>query len=196
MKRRELFKEIEATFREAGKMNDWIYYEFKNLYRRNQLVRFQIFEISWFSGAQKILDLVDELHTVVTDKDEFIAIANLLHLDIRPQMSKKKIVEIVKDHPSWKVKAMELENLKLLDTRKKDWQPFYEKLKQFGYSTELLPKQIGIHKWIVDATNQEGIKETLYLNEDDRSNSIWIQSTYNNVVGIIQSETELFVGKM
>lgn len=196
MGKRELIREIDNTFKEAGQYDEWIYREYKSLYELGQLARFQIFDMNWFPGAAKILYLVDQLHTLMTPKEDFITMASLLNLDIDPKTSKSKIVEIVKSQKNWRTKAFELDTMKQMNSAKSRLQPLYEQLKKFGYKTDMLPRQVSFRRWMLDAENLSGTKETLYLNESDVGHSLLIQSTYNSFVGIIADADNLLVERV
>ncbi|PGQ88157.1 hypothetical protein [Priestia megaterium] len=177
MAKEELLRDIDVAFEEAGEKESWLYDSYRNLYRLNQLSHFQIFELNWFPGAARILNLIDQLHTIVTSKEEFLSIAKLLNLTLDPSLDKAEIAQQVKKHQSWRAKSFDLDAMKKIDLRKQQLKPLYDELSKWGYKTKLLPKQMEFKKWILDATNREGETETIYLNESDEGNYVLVQST-------------------
>lgn len=93
----------------------WIYEEYKDLLSREQLPRFQIADMQWFKGAGTILELVDQLHTKVTSKNEFIELAEKLNIEINPAAKKEIIAELVKSNQDWRIKAFEMDNQRRLN---------------------------------------------------------------------------------
>ena len=181
----ELLREIDIAFEKSGKKDSWLYDTFQNLFRLNQLSHFQIFEINWFPGAAHILNLIDQLHTIETSKEDFICISKLLNLDVNPELDKEVIANLVKSQKSWRAKSFELDTTKKLDLRKEKLQPLFEELRRFGYQTNSLPKQIEFKRWIVDAINENGEIETIYLNESDNTNKVMVQSDKNEFICIL-----------
>ena len=188
-----LLKEIDLAFEEAGKKDDWLYTQYKNFYELNQLSHFQIFELNWFPGAAKIMKLVDQLHSLVTPKHDFIEMAKLLKLQVNSRMTKEELVEVVKSHPSWRSKSFELEKVQRFNIRKRTLKPLYDYLAKLGYKTELLPIQVSYGKWMIDATNESGVPETIYLNESPEGDAMLIQSTFNDYIGFVEGTKNLFV---
>ncbi|MGE7305800.1 hypothetical protein AAXE64_27000 [Priestia megaterium] len=196
MNKRELMKEIDFAFERARKKDDWIYKQYKNFYELNQLSHFQIFKINWFNGAAQIMSLIDQLHTLVTSKEDFVALAKLSGIEVTSKMKKSELAELVKANPSWRSKTFELERLRRVDLRKRTLQPLYEHLSSLGYETDLLPVKVSYGKWMVDATNKSGVPETIYLNESPEGDSLLIQSTYNDFISIFTGNQELFVQRV
>ena len=170
----ELLREIDIAFEKSGKKDSWLYDTFQNLFRLNQLSHFQICEINWFPGAAHILNLIDQLHTIETSKEDFICISKLLNLDVNPELDKEVIANLVKSQKSWRAKSFELDTTKKLDLRKEKLQPLFEELRRFGYQTNSLPKQIEFKRWIVDA-----------INESDNTNKVMVQSDKNEFICIL-----------
>lgn len=194
--KRALVKEINETFEKAGKLNDWIHNEFRSLYELNQLARFQIFDLNWFPGAARIMDLVDQLHTIVTPKEDFLSIASLLHLKLHDHMSKQHIVEVVKAHRDWRTKSFEFEILKQFECSRLKLAPLYAFLAEAGFKTDQLPAQIGTNKWMLNAQDGNGNWETLYLNQSDRSDRLMIQSATGAFIGVITQAENLLCEKL
>ena len=188
MAKQQLLDEITEAFKDAGQYDSWLYESFQNLLRLKQLSHFQIFEINWFPGAARILELIDQLHTLETSKEDFLRISQLLNLQLDNSLSKEEIVREVKSQKSWKAKSFELDTIKKIDIRKQELAPFYKELRKYGYETNLLPKQIKFKKWIVDAVNSEGELETIYLNESDHNNYVMVQSNKNHLICILDVE--------
>lgn len=187
MAKEELLREIDVAFEEAGEKDSWLYRSYQNLSQLNQLSHFQIFEINWFPGAAKILNLIDQLHTIVTSKEDFLSIAKLLNLTIDPNSEKEEVVEQVKNQQSWRAKSFELDRLKRVDLRKQKLKPLYVELKKFGYHTTLLPQQTEFKRWILDVENNIGEKETIYLNESDQGNFVLVQSDKNDFICVLDA---------
>lgn len=193
MRKRELLREIELAFEEAGQTDEWLHRSFRSLYELNQLSHFQIFELNWFNGAAKILVLVDELHSAMTSKEDFLEMAEMLGIDLPSRISKKELATVVKENRSWRVKAFDLENRKKWYNRKLSLQPLFDHLASLGYKTDSLPKQVDFRRWMVDCMNRRGDKETLYLNENESGDLVFIQSTFNDFIDIYKMERNLFV---
>jgi hypothetical protein len=193
MRVRDLVRAIDLAFEEVGQKDDWLHRSFHSLYELGQLAHFQIFEINWFRGAQDIVDLVDQLHSAVTSKEDFVAMAELLGMDLPNRISKKELAKMVKAHKSWKLKAYELENRKKLERRKAALQPLFLHLASLGYHTEALPRQVSFGRWMVDCTNLIGAAETIYLNENESGDSVFIQSDKHDFIDIFKMEKNLFV---
>lgn len=193
MRKRELMREIDIAFEEAGQKDEWIYRSYKNLLELNQLVHFQIFEINWFNGAAKIIQLVDQLHTQTTPKEDFLLLAEMLEIPVKDNITKKELVARVKGNPNWRVKAFDLEREKAKYHRRQALQPLYDHLASLGYRANVLPREITRGKWMLDATNHEGLKETIYLNESENRDSILIQSTFNDFIDLYRGAKHLFV---
>jgi hypothetical protein len=191
----ELLQLIDSAFEEAGKKNDWLYKSYTDLRKLNKLAHFQIFKMNWFNGASRILLLIDELHTQMTSREDFISVAKLLNLEIDENESKDELARNIKKHNNWRVKFFELEQMQNLSRRKEQLKPLYDKLKQFGYMTELLPRQIKYKLWVLDVINQYGEIETIYLNESSNG-KILIQSTYNDYIGILSDMNSVFSEKI
>lgn len=187
MAKEDLLREIDKAFDEAGEKDGWMYRSYKNLHRLKQLSHFQIFDINWFPGAARIIDLVDQLHTIETSVKDFLAIAKLLDLNIDSTQSKEVIAKIVKDNKDWRAKSFQLDTMKKIDLRKQQLEPLYEQLKKFGYHTNLLPRQIEFKRWILDALNEDGTPETIYLNESDNENYVWVQSNKKNFICLVDA---------
>ena len=188
MAKQQLLDEIAEAFQDAGQYDGWLYESFQNLFRLKQLSHFQIFEINWFPGAARILELVDQLHTIETSKEDFLKISQLLDLQIDNSLSKEEIARQVKSHKSWKAKSFELDTIKKIDIRKQELTPLYRELRKYGYETNLLPKQVKFKRWILDAVNIEGELETIYLNESDQNNYVMVQSNKNHFICILNVE--------
>ena len=139
------------------------------------------------------MDLVDQLHTAMTSKDDFIAMAEMLYIEVPSRITKKELAKRVKAHKSWRLKAFELENRKKLEDRKQSLQPLFLHLASLGYQTEALPRQVSFGRWMVDCTNPAGAAETIYLNENDSGDSIFIQSDKHDFIEIFKMEKNLFV---
>ena len=196
MTREELLLEIDVAFEESSKLDSWEYKNFKNLLERKQLSHFQIFEISWFPGAAKIMDLVDKLHSIETPKQDFLNMAKILGIEIDESLPKSEIAKIVKSNKNWKVSSSRLNLCKKVDMRRQRLQPLFNELKRYGYETDMLPQQVVHDKWIVDATNEEGEKETLYLNESPDKNYVLVQSFKNDVICVLGLEESGLIQKI
>lgn len=193
MRVRDLVRAIDLAFEEAGQKGDWLHRSFHSLYELEQLVHFQIFEINWFIGAQDILDLVDQLHSAVTSKEDFVSMAEMLDIDLPSRISKKELVKKVKSHKSWRLKAFELENRKKLEMRRQTLQPLFLYLASLGYQTEALPRQVSFGRWMVDCTNLDGAAETIYLNENESGDLVFIQSDKHDFIDVYKMDKNLFV---
>ena len=196
MIRDELLREIEEAFCEAGKLGGWEYKNFLTLLQHRQLSHFQIFEIGWFPGAAKIMDLVDQLHSVETPKQDFLDMADLMGIEIDENLSKIEIAKIIKSRKDWKVCSYNLEINKRLDLRKEKLAPLYKEFEKYGYKTDMLPKQVTPDKWIVDATNSNGEIETLYLNESPDKNYVLVQSYKHDVICVLNLEESGLIERM
>lgn len=188
MAKEKLIEEIVEAFKDADQHESWLFQSFENLLRLKQLSHFYIFEINWFPGAARILDLIDQLHTIETPKEDFMKIAQLLNLQVDNNLSKEEIARQVKSNKNWRVKSFELDRIKNIDMRKEELEPLYNELRKFGYETNLLPKQIRFKRWILDAVNPEGEVETIYLNESDQNNYVMVQSHKNHLICILNVE--------
>lgn len=193
MRIRELVRAIDLAFEEAGQQDEWIHRSFHSLYELEQLAHFQIFEMNWFNGAQQIVDLVDQLHSATTSKEDFITMAELLNIPLPSRYTKKTLVHMVKSNRSWRLKAFELENRKKLESRKQTLQPLFIHLASLGYRTDKLPRMVSLHRWMIDALNREGVNETIYLNENEGGDLVFIQSSRHDFIDIFRMERNLFV---
>lgn len=193
MRIRELVRAIDLAFEEAGQKDEWIHRSFHSLYELNQLVHFQIFDINWFNGANKIVDLVDQLHSATTSKEDFLVMAEMLAIKLPTRITKKELVEKVKANHKWKLKAFELENRKKLEMRKATLQPLFIHLDSLGYRTDNLPRMVSLRRWMIDALNPDGAKETIYLNESESGDLVFIQSSKHDFIDIFRMEKNLFV---
>lgn len=193
MRVRDLVRAIDLAFEEAGQKDDWLHRSFHSLYELEQLAHFQIFEINWFKGAQDILNLVDQLHSAVTSKEDFVAMAEMLEFNLPSRMSKKELAKRVKAHKSWRLKAFELENRKKLEMRKQTLQPLFLHLAALGYQTEELPRQVNFGRWMVACADLNGAAETIYLNENESGDLVFIQSDKHDFIDIFKMDKNLFV---
>lgn len=184
MTKEELLIRIEESFEKLGQRDNWIYRSYKNLYKKKQLDRFRVFEINWFPGAENLLELIDELHTLETSKEDFIEIAKLLELEFDEKESKKEIASLIKSHKSWRTKSFELERNKSFDEKRISLEPLYKELFKYGYSTTELPQTIGYKKSILECV-KDGELETLYLHESDASNLLLIQSDKEPIIAVL-----------
>lgn len=188
MGQKELVNHIIGLFREANMDDHWICQDFKKLYDRNQLIHFQIFEMNWFPGADRILSSVDELHSMMTPKRHFIAMAEMLGLEFPASISKEALVGLIKKQKNWKIVALDFESQQSAEARKECLAPIYEGLEDLGYYTNRFPKQIRVRTWIVEAVNEKGRRETVYLNKSPNGETVMIQSTFQSFVGTIEDK--------
>ncbi|WP_182101690.1 hypothetical protein [Niallia taxi] len=70
---------------------------------------------------------------------------------------------------------------------KKSFAGLHRELKRFGYTTELIPKQINKTLWMINAVNCFGEISTIYLNEG-RTGKVVMQSDEHAHIGIYEKE--------
>ena len=187
MTKEELLARIEESFEQLGQRDSWIYMSYQNLYKKKQLDRFKIFKINWFPGAEDLLELIDELHTLETSKDDFIKIGKLLELEIDKDISKQEIAKLIKSNKSWKTKSYELERNKQFDKKRICLEPLYKELALYGYITSELPQNIKYKRWVLECV-KDGKVETLYLSENDESNYLLVQSNKEPIIAVLDLE--------
>jgi hypothetical protein len=190
MRKRELYYAIQKSLKKSGLRYHWLYKSFHHLYEQNKLSHFQIFDMHWFKGAQEIVDYVDELHTKMTSKQDFLKMADLLALKVAPYHSKKKIAEQVKAHTRWRSASFQLEAMNKREKRQQELEPLFHQLLQYGYAAKQLPEQINGDTWEVKVEETNGEHTFLLLIRE--MDAILLLAADQQEIGKIEGMNHLF----
>lgn len=164
MRKRDLVRAINQEFERAGKKHSWIHDRFLDLYTKEQLANFRIFDINWFKGAADIMRYVSMLHDIQTSREDFLAMADLMGIAVEDGISKKRLSELVKERKDWRVYARKVEMWKQEQRRFKEWNDLYIFLKERGMETALLPTEVEDGRWSLEVL-EEGQVVKLQLTE-------------------------------
>lgn len=193
MTRRELIRAINRDFKRYGKEHSWIHESFNSHVEKNTLAHFRITDIAWFKGASEILEKVDRLHTLMTSRKEFAALAEYMGFIVDDQMSKRALVQLVKSQKAWRLWYFEYDKEKRKKQQEEKLVPFYNYLNDKGYEPLTSPKQAenSLRLFYIKVRSYDTDKEeSFFINENPDGTAALIQRKNGAYVGTWYYETD------